>query len=87
MSKQHLQINISFAAAHKVLLSKGNESGRGIMHEEHEEFHLLPPQMKSPLWLQVTITHNSNRKAKTKITLDDPDLISTEERDIFASCF
>lgn len=38
MSKQHLQINISFAAEHKVLLSKGNESGRGMMHEEQGEF-------------------------------------------------
>lgn len=60
MSKQHLQINISFAAEHKVLLSKGNESGRGMMHEEYEEFSLPPPQMKRRLWLQVTITHNSN---------------------------
>lgn len=66
MSEQHLQINISFAAEHKVLLSKGNESGRDTMHEEHEEFSLLSPQMKKPLWLQVTITHNSNWKAKPK---------------------
>lgn len=60
MSKQHLQINISFAAEHKVLLSKGNGSGRGMTHEAQGEFSLLPPEMKRLLWLQVTITHNSN---------------------------
>jgi len=49
MSKQHLQINISFAADHKVLFSKGSVSGRCMMHEEPEELRLLPPQMKKPL--------------------------------------
>lgn len=85
MRKQNLQINISFAAEHEVLVSKGNESGRGMMHEEREEFSLLPCQMKRPLWLQVTSTHDNNWKAKPKVTFDDPDPISTEEKGIFAT--